>query len=189
MHRRLRECIRSARLRVHAGWLIPVLLVAACSGQTSTPSVDPAATFCDGISADFGGCSPDRPRFSGTSCSDLAAEWGRDVDRRIVELISGPAAIDGKAKSVRSVDVLVLTSLVVTKRLDALGLRASCPMAEFWPIALQQFSAEMKAGAGGILFDGSPIVSFDDWLGRAKEVVGMIDDGKSPPPTQTTSPS
>jgi len=85
--------------------------------------------------------------------------------------------------------IMVLTSLVVTKRLDALGLRASCTMDEFWPIALQQFSVEVKDGAGGILFDGSPVVSFDDWLVRAKQVVGMIDDGKGPPPAQTSSPS
>lgn len=162
--------------RGHVPWLAAVLLVAACSGWPSSPTVDPAATFCDGISADFGGCSPDRPQYAGTSCSDLALEWGHDVDRRIVGLMNGPAGVEGKARSVRNTDVLVLTSLVVTYRLDALGLRASCNMDEFWPIARQQFSAEVKAGAGSILWDADPVVPFEDWLARANEIVAMIDD-------------
>jgi hypothetical protein len=173
--------------RGHAAWLVTTLLVAACSGQPSASTVDPAATTCDGIGADFGGCSPDRPAYAGTSCPDLAVEWGRDVDRRIVGLIDGPAGVDGKARSVRNTDVLVLTSLVVTYRLDALGLRTSCNMDEFWPIARQQFSPEVKAGAGRILWDASPVVPFEDWLARAKEIVAMIDDPlpRSPAPSNS----
>jgi hypothetical protein len=170
-----RARLRNARLGANAAWLVLVLLVAACSGQSGAPTVDPAATTCDGIGADFGGCSPDRPVYSGTSCPELAAEWGRDVDRRIVGLVNGPSMADGKARSVRNTDALVLTSLVVTYRLDALGLRASCNMDEFWPIAQRQFSADTRAGAGSVLWDAAPVVPFDDWLARAKEIVGMID--------------
>jgi len=98
------------------------------------------------------------------------------VDRRILRLINGPAGVDGKARSVRNVDALVLTSFVLTYRMDALGIRDSCNMAEFWPIAQDQFSAAVRAGAGRILWDADPVVPFDDWLARAKEIVGMIDD-------------
>jgi hypothetical protein len=75
----------------------------------------------------------------------------------------------------RNTDALVLTSLVVAYRLDALRLRASCNLDILWPIAQRQFSADTRAGAGSVLWDAEPVVSFDVWLARAQEIVGMID--------------
>lgn len=176
MHANHQRRLGRARLRVHLAWFGFALLVAACSVPTATPTDDPATTICDGIAAEFGGCSPDRPDYTGTTCAALAAEWGRDVDQRIFAVVEGPRDADGKAKSVRNTDVLVLTSLVLTRRLDALGMRAACNMDEFWPIAQQQLSDDVKAGAGSIMWDGDPIVPFEDWLARAEEIVRMIDD-------------
>jgi hypothetical protein len=175
MHAKDQLRLGHARLPGHLAWFALALLVAACSVPTGSPTLDPA-TICDGIAAEFGGCSPDRPNYTSTTCADLAAEWGRDVDRRIISVIGGPRDADGKAKSVRNTDVLVLTSLVLTMRLDALGMRPDCNMAEFWPIAEEQLSDAVKAEAGSIMWDGDPVVPFDAWLTRAQEIVRMIDD-------------
>lgn len=169
--------------------VVVCLLLAACTQLQPTPSLNAEPSICAGIASDFGGCSPDRPTYTGTTCPDLAAEWGSDVDRRTVAIINGPAGVDGKAKSARNVDTLVLTSLVLTMRLDDRGLRSSCGMSEFWQIAQRQFSDALRAGAGRILWDGDPVVPFADWLARAKEIVGMIDDGKSTAPQVDPSPS
>ena len=73
--------------------------------------------------------------------------------------------------------------MVVRMRLDELGLRASCGLDEFWPIAEQQFSADLRSGAGASLWDGNPVVTFHDWAVRAKDIVGMIEKDLSPAPT------
>ena len=166
-----------------AGCLGAVLLVAGCRAAAVTPPPNAEPSICNEIPSTFGGCDPDRPVFAGSTCQELAAEWGRDIDKRIVAVIHGPADASGNAKSARNVDALVLSSMVVRMRLDELGIRRSCGLDTFWPIADQQFSADLRSGAGAILWDGDPIVPFDDWAARAKDIVGMIEKDLSPAPS------
>jgi len=169
-----------------AGCLGAVVLVAGCLGvgATPTPPLNPEPSVCNDIPSTFGGCDPDRPEYAGSTCPDLAAEWGRDIDKRIVAVIRGPADADGNAKSARNIDTLVLSSMVLTKRLDSLGIRATCGLKEFWPIAEQQFSSDLRSGVGAIMWDGDPVVTFDDWAVRAKEIVGMIENDLRPAPSK-----
>jgi hypothetical protein len=166
-----------------AGCLAAALLVAGCRGTEATPPVNAEPSICNQIPADFGGCDPDRPVFAGSTCPEVAAEWGRDIDKRIVAVIRGPADENGNAKSARNIDALVLSSMVVSMRLDEFGIRASCGMGEFWPIAEGQFSDDLRSGAGAILWDGDPVVTFADWAARAKDIVGMIENDVSPAPS------
>ena len=174
---------QSSRRAALAGCLGAVLLVAGCLGVEATPPLNPEPSICNEIPSTFGGCDPDRPVYAGSTCPELAAEWGRDIDRRIVAVIRGPAVANGNAKSARNVDTLVLSSMVLRMRLDELGIRASCGLDEFWPIAEQQFSTDLRSGAGAILWDGDPVVTFDDWAVRAKDIVGMIENDLSPAPS------
>jgi len=145
--------------------------------------VNAEPSICNQIPVDFGGCDPDRPVFAGSTCPELAAQWGRDIDKRIVAVIRGPADQNGKAKSARNIDALVLSSMVLRMRLDELGIRASCGLDKFWPIAEQQFSGQLRSGAGAIMWDGNPVVRFDDWAARAKDIVGMIEKDLPPAPS------
>lgn len=176
--------------RVWARWAVVGLLSAVVLGcgivphrLTATagslvPTSGASEAICGGVPADIGGCSSARPSFSATTCAELAAEWGDDVDRRIVAIIDGPKSVDGKAKSVRNYEALVLASTVLSLRLDALGLLPSCDMAEFWPIAQTRFSPELQAGAGDVLYDGDPASTYDQWLEATKQIIGLIDTGE-----------
>lgn len=172
-----------------AGCLGAVFLVAGCLGVQATPSqatppLNPEPSICNEIPSTFGGCDPDRPVYVGSTCPELAAEWGRDIDKRIVAVIRGPADANGSAKSARNIDALVLSSMVLNMRLEALGIRGSCGLDEFWPTAEQQFSADLRAGAGAVMWDGDPVVPFDDWATRAKDIVGIIEKNVSPAPSK-----
>jgi hypothetical protein len=147
------------------------LLVAACTG-TAEATQPPT---CDGISADMGGCDEDQPVYAGTTCEDLAKEWGNKVDRRLTAIIDGPAVVDGKAKSAQHSDVLVLTSTRLAMYMDRLGLLERCDVPEFLPIAETQFSDKLREGAGSIIYDGDPVVSYDEWLAGVTRVIIVID--------------
>jgi hypothetical protein len=152
--------------------LISGALVAACTSAAPTP--DPNQ-ICDGIAADIGGCGPERPVYSSTTCAGLAQEWATLVDERLVSIIAGDASVDGKARSVRSRDLLYLTGAVLAYRVDELGIRDTCQMEEFWPIAEATFSEAARSGAGSVLYDGNPTATWDDWVADAKRSVGVID--------------
>lgn len=152
------------------------LLVGACSSAprpaTSTPAV------CDRTPAEMGGCSTARPIFVGSTCKELAAEWGRAVDGLVVSVIDGPAEVAGKRRSVLVGDALTLASVAVGLKLNDLGLLASCDVAEFLPIAEGQFSPHLRAGIGNVIFDGDPVGTEADWRARLHRAIGIIDDGE-----------
>ena len=144
------------------------LLVASCTG-----SAEP--TSCDGVSARAGGCDEDQPTYSGTTCAELAREWGDEVDRRLATVIDGPAVVDGEAKSARQTSVLVLASTRLSMYMDGAGLLDSCDLPEFLPIAEERFSDKLREGVGSIIYDGEPVVSYEEWLADAKRYINVID--------------
>ncbi len=132
--------------------------------------------MCNGVPADIGGCSAARPSFAATTCEGLAAEWGAAVDRRIVAIIDGPATVDGEQRSVLLSEAMSLASILVGQRMIELGNHESCDVANFLPIAKRQFSEDLTAGIGGILFDGNPIGTQGDWDVVLNRYIGIIDD-------------
>jgi hypothetical protein len=152
------------------------LLVAACS--TPLASSSPASSICEGIPADMGGCSPSRPLFTGSTCQAIAIEWGAAVDRGVVPVINGPATADGKQRSARIADVLVLASIVAGMRLHELSLLPSCDTPEFLNAAKPQFSDELKAGIGHALLDGVPEATEADWEAALVRAIRIIDEGE-----------
>ena len=131
------------------------LLVAACIGS-STPSDGP-------------------PVYTGTTCAELAHEWGQEVDRRITTIIDGPAVVQGMAKSSRNIDALVLASTALSVHMDDLGLLNECDMPEFLPIAEQEFSDKLRSGVGEILHDADPVAMYDEWYADMQRFLGVID--------------
>lgn len=170
--------------------LLVGLLLAGCSPIAAPPASQPVA--CGGIPADFGGCSSARPVFLGSTCAEIGAEWGESVDRGVLAVIRGPATVNGQQRSTRVSDVLVLASIVAGMRLDTLGLLATCDTPEFLNAARPRFSADLLDGIGGVLFDGSPVATTEDWERLLVRAIGIIDDGELPSPapgSPTTEPS
>jgi hypothetical protein len=155
--------------------LLAAFLVVGCSPTVVAPS-QPAV--CDGVPADMGGCSSARPVFAGSTCRELAEEWGSHVDRQVLAVIDGPPEADGKQRSVRISDALVLSSIVAGMRLDQLGLLADCDVPEFVPAAKAQFSDELRAGIGSALFDGNPMATEQDWEDALVRAIRIIDEGE-----------
>jgi hypothetical protein len=147
------------------------LLVAGCMGSAE-PTQPP---ICDGISANMGGCDEDQPTYTGATCPELAREWGDEVDRRLSAVIDGPATVDGEAKSVQQTQVLVLTSTRLSMYMDRTGLLDSCDVPEFLPIAEEEFSEKLREGVGSIIYDGEPVVSYEEWLAGVEKFIAVID--------------
>jgi hypothetical protein len=131
------------------------LLVAGCTGSSTPPDGPPV--------------------YTGTTCAELAHEWGEEVDRRITTIIDGPDVVNEMAKSSRNIDALALTSTALSVHMDHLGLLNECDMPEFLPIAEQEFSDKLRAGAGEILHDGNPVATYDKWYADMQRFLGVID--------------
>jgi hypothetical protein len=146
--------------------------VAACG-------VLPGATTplaCDGVSAEVGGCSSERPSFEGTTCAEVAQEWGQTVDTRVKEVIAGPETVDGKQRSSRILDVLVLAYVGATKHLEQSGQLGRCHAADFLAGAAPSFSEELKAGIGGALYDGDPVTTYGQFIAEVQNVIKTLDN-------------
>ncbi len=153
--------------------LASLLAVSGCQGVLG-PTTTPGASLCNGIPSDIGGCAPDRPSYTATTCEGLAEQWGAEVDRRVVAIINGPANADGKQRSVRLTEAIRLSSILAGMRMIELGIHESCDVANFLPIGKQQFSEELKAGIGGVLYDGDPVASLADW-----EIASLVTSASS----------
>lgn len=129
---------------------------------------------CDGLPRDIGACSSNRPTYSGTSCAEVAEEWGKQLDTRVVAIINGPADAQGKGRSSRLLDVDILTTQLANKYLRDTGLTAQCQTEEFLATGEAQFSQQTKDGVGLIMFEGEPEVEYSEWRGRLEQFIDSI---------------
>ena len=141
--------------RVSSACLALGLLVVGCTGSTTQPD--------------------ETPVYSGTTCADLAKEWGEEVDRRITGIIDGPDVVNGQAKSARNTHALVLASTAMSVHMDHVGLLNECDMPEFLPIAEQAFSDKLRSEAGTILYDAQPVATYVDWHTNMESILLVID--------------
>jgi hypothetical protein len=105
---------RVATRRASSACLALGLLVVGCTGSTTQPD--------------------ETPVYTGTTCAELAQEWGEEVDRRITAIIDGPDVVNDQAKSAQNTDALVLASTAMSVHMDHLGLLNECDMPEFLPM-------------------------------------------------------
>ena len=119
--------------------------------------------------------SDETPVYAGTTCAELAQEWGEEVDRRVTGIIDGPDVVNGQAKSARNTHALVLASTAMSEHMNHLGLLNECDMLEFLPIAEQEFSEQLRAEAGTILYDSEPVATYDDWHTNMESILLVID--------------
>jgi hypothetical protein len=146
---------RVATRRASYACLALGLLVVGCTGSTTQPD--------------------ETPVYTGTTCAELAQEWGAEVDRRITAIIDGPNVVNDQAKSAQNTHALVLASTAMSVHMNHLGLLNECDMPEFLPIAEQQFSDKLRSEAGTILYDADPVATYDDWYTKVQGVLLVID--------------
>jgi hypothetical protein len=156
-------------------WTIGLVLSAALASGCGIVSGTPAPSSCDGISSGLGGCAAGQPSFAGTTCAEVGAEWGQAVDAGIRAVIAGPPTADGKQRSARISDVMVLAFVRASQQLQTAGRLEGCSSADFLSAATPAFSADLKRGIGSALYDGSPEATFEQFLAEVQNVIRGLD--------------
>jgi hypothetical protein len=147
------------------------------AGSTPTPAI------CDGISAEMGGCSPDRPTFSGTTCEAVGVEFGRQFDKAAVAIIEGPEDTE-ESKAVRIGNAMSTTASLANSHLRRVGLIKECSASDFLAAAEPEFSDTLRARAGEFLYDGTT-VDYATWRTGLLDLLSIIDmeEDVRPPPS------
>lgn len=146
-------------------------LLSACS---VFPGASARPTLCNGVPADIGGCD-DPPRYEGTTCAALSAEWGQEVNDRILKLIVEPAVVNGEQRSARVHSVLVLATTTLGLRMGQLGLLGECSASDILTGAQPAFTADLKAGIVSALYDDNPPASWKQFNTEALRVLAVLD--------------
>ena len=139
---------------VAINWLVLAVGLGACGLVVQSPVASPAV--CDGVDSGLGGCDPDQPEFTGTTCESVAREFGAQLDDRIVPILEGNDVVNGEHKSVRMGHAVALMVTRVDQYLGLPAVALNCHAAQFLDDAEQQFSAELADNAGKYLFGSGP---------------------------------
>ena len=163
--------IATTRRLTLAGLLAIAAVATACGAESgSTPS----PTVCDGVSSEMGGCTLERHDYTATTCDEVAAEWAALVDRQIIATLDGPAVVDGEAHSSRLKTVLVISAVDADAHIETLGLAAPCDVDAFLAIAEPRFTDDLRSRVGAAMYDGEPVVSYEEWLADVEAVLGVL---------------
>ena len=150
---------------------------------------EPTPSSCDGIAAELGGCDPDRPTFSGETCSAVGDELGRQLSERAIRIFDGPQSVDGNDRTAQLTHVMVRHILLANKHLRDTGQAVECDVPEFTEAAVAAFSPEFKERVGANAFHDQT-VSFEEWLEDFKRFLIIIDEDEEAPyaPASSSTP-
>ncbi len=130
---------------------------------------------CNGVPQKVGGCLPDQPRFTATTCAGLGRELGSEIDRRALAIMEGPpSSVDSDATRMTFMTALVATRL--DQYLVASGLRGACSVDELSEAAEPVFSAEFRSRIGDYLYDAEPgSFTYEDWFAHLRQLLTIIE--------------
>ena len=151
---------------------IGALLIVAVAGVVTYFALRP--THCDGLPREMGACSSDRPSYEGTTCLEVARDWGMHMDERVLEVINGPEARRGQARSSLLVDAEILVTQLANFHMRPSRMSAECSPEEFLEVGEAEFSAELREKVGDVMWDGNPVVDYQDWRERLKTYLPLI---------------
>ena len=114
---------------VAINWLVLAVGLGACGLVVQSPVATPAV--CDGVDSGLGGCDPDQPEFTGTTCESVAREFGAQLDDRIVPILEGNDVVNGEHKSVRMGHAVALMVTRVDQYLGLPAVAVNCHAAQF----------------------------------------------------------
>lgn len=159
------------RLVLLAGTLAIAVVTASCS---NVPSSTPSPTVCDGVSGEAGGCTTERHDYVATTCAEVAAEWGGVMDRLVLAVINGPQAVNNEARSSRLRQVIGIAAIDMDQHLESLNPPITCGIEDVLATGEQAFSDELRADVGGAMYDGDPVVTYEEWLDDVRSVLGVL---------------
>lgn len=136
---------------------------------------------CDGLPREIGACAGNRPTYAGATCDSVGSEWGAQLNERVEDALDGSVQRRGASDSVLLLDAEILTIQLANKHLRDTGLIADCDANDFLRVAESQFSDRARSEVGRIMYEGSPIVGYDDWLARLQGHVELIFSDRSSP--------
>lgn len=156
---------------------IALILLGIIGTSCSIVSVGatPSASICDGVDAEMGGCDQQQPEFAAADCAGVGREFGVYLDDRTRQIIEGPEAVGGEARSVRLRQAMVLLSARANDYLRERRLHATCDVPEFLSAAEAEFSPQLREGVGDALYDGAPLATYDEWKSELTLTLGVID--------------
>jgi hypothetical protein len=158
------------------------LLTACAAGPGATTALTPTPVECGDIPADIGGCSSARPVYQGATCEAIGQEWGQAIENLVTPIFSEAAVIDGKQKSARVHDALVLATITAGLHLDDRKLLGACKSADFVALADKGFSQAFRDGLPAVLYDDAPTATWDQFLFELQRAIVVIDVPASPTP-------
>lgn len=161
---------RLARL---AGTLAIAVVTASCS--TVGPASTPSPTVCDDVSSDAGGCTTERYSYAGTTCDEVAAEWGAFMDRLVLGVVNGPQSVNNEARSSRLRQVIGIAAIDLDQHLESLNTPVNCSIEDVLARGEQAFSDELRAAVGAAMYDGDPAVTYEEWLNDVRSVLGVLE--------------
>ena len=160
------------RLVLLAGLLAVAVVSASCSDVSDA---SPSPTVCDQVSSDVGGCTIERHEYAGTTCDEVATEWGGVMDRLVLGVITGPASVNNEARSSRLRQAIGIAAIDLDQHLESLDPPLSCGVEPILATGQRSFSDDLHAGVGGAMYDGEPVVTFEDWLDDVRSVLRVIE--------------
>ena len=146
--------------------------VNSCALGSASP---PTPQICDGIGAELGGCREDLPEYTGADCRAVAEEYGAFLDVEARAVLAGPEGVDGEARSVRLRQAVILLAILAERHLDEVG-RPRCDASEFLEAAEPNFSDELRDGVGAAMYDGRPMVTYEEWLADVETILSVVEE-------------
>jgi hypothetical protein len=102
--------------------------------------------------------------FQGSTCDELAAEFGAIGDPSLRAVIDGPEQIADEAMSVLVRTMQGLLVAAVTDQAREAGVIADCTMPEWLQKAERGFTDQLRQTIGAAAYDGNPVISYPTWL-------------------------
>ena len=155
-------------------WAMVVAVVTVSCGMP--PASAPSQMVCDGISSELGGCTATRHEYKGTTCEEVAKEWAAVLDGAVLAVINGPASVAEQGRSVRMKQAIIITTVDADRHLESLDLAGGCDAPAFLATGEPLLSPELRSGVGGAMYDGDPLVGYQEWLDDVHKVVAVIED-------------
>lgn len=159
---------------------IGCLALLAASGLAGCgASASPLPSICDDIPAWIGGCSSLRPVYTGTSCDDFGKQWGSSVDAAILRIAAEPEVVDGRQRSARVQDAMILATVALGLHLDDQGRLGECGSQDVLASADKSFTDKMRETVPSVLYDNLPPATWDQFESEALKVLKALDEPAS----------
>lgn len=162
-----------ARLLSMAWAMVFTVVTASCGNP---PGAAPSQTVCDGVSSEVGGCTATRHEYKGSTCDEVAKEWAAVLDESVLAVINGPDSVGDQGRSVLMRQAMIITTVDADQHLESLDLAGGCDAPSFLATAEPLLSPELRARVGGAMYDGEPVVGYQEWLDGVGKVVAIIED-------------